>query len=60
MAASGQEVPADNVPVGTVILVRPGAKVPLDGVVEKGSTALDESMLTGTLALLDGPCMGAW
>lgn len=32
---------------GTLILVRPGERVPLDGEVEAGSSALDESMLTG-------------
>ncbi len=47
LAASGQEVPADDVAVATLILVRPGAKVPLDGWVEKGSSSMDESMLTG-------------
>ncbi|GAB4817246.1 hypothetical protein N2152v2_004292 [Parachlorella kessleri] len=44
---SGEEVPAEGVAVGTQILVKPGAKVPLDGRVEKGSSTLDESMLTG-------------
>jgi len=45
--SSGEEVPAEGVAVGTLILVKPGAKVPLDGRVEKGSSTLDESMLTG-------------
>lgn len=50
LAASGQEVPADEVGVGVTILVRPGSKVALDGLVERGSSSLDESMLTGEAA----------
>jgi Cu+-exporting ATPase len=41
------EVPVEQVTVGEVIVVRPGEKIPLDGVVTDGETAVDESMLTG-------------
>jgi Cu+-exporting ATPase len=41
------EVPAAEVAVGDLFLVRPGEKVPVDGVVRTGHTAMDESMLTG-------------
>jgi Cu+-exporting ATPase len=41
------EVPAAEVAVGDLVLVRPGEKVPVDGVVRTGHTAVDESMLTG-------------
>ena len=41
------EVPVEDVRVGDVILVRPGEKVPVDGVVVDGHSAVDESMLTG-------------
>jgi Cu+-exporting ATPase len=41
------EVPAAEVAVGDLFLVRPGEKVPVDGVVRTGRTAVDESMLTG-------------
>src|SRR2546425_6476167 len=41
------DVPVDDVGVGDLIVVRPGEKVPVDGVVEEGRSALDESMLTG-------------
>jgi Cu+-exporting ATPase len=41
------EVPADEVRVGDVVLVRPGEKIPVDGVVIEGRSAVDESMLTG-------------
>ena len=42
-----QEVPTDEVLVGDVVLVRPGEKIPVDGVVIEGRSAVDESMLTG-------------
>ncbi|MGD1060306.1 MAG: heavy metal translocating P-type ATPase [Methanomassiliicoccales archaeon] len=41
------EVPVDEVDVGEVFVVRPGEKIPTDGVVTEGSSAVDESMLTG-------------
>ncbi|MFZ2423621.1 MAG: copper-translocating P-type ATPase [Anaerolineae bacterium] len=41
------EVPVDDVMVGDVVLVRPGEKIPVDGVVVEGRSAVDESMLTG-------------
>ena len=46
---SGEErdVAIDDVRVGDVVLVRPGEKVPVDGVVEDGTSNVDESMLTG-------------
>jgi Cu+-exporting ATPase len=46
---AGQEidVPADEVRVGDLVIVRPGETIPVDGVVVEGRSALDESMLTG-------------
>jgi Cu+-exporting ATPase len=41
------DVPVEEVLVGDKILVRPGEKIPVDGVVEDGASAVDESMLTG-------------
>jgi Cd2+/Zn2+-exporting ATPase len=40
-------VPADDVAVGETVLVHPGDKVPLDGVVREGTSAVDESPITG-------------
>jgi len=44
---SESDVPLAHVHVGDLLRVRPGEKVPVDGVVVEGSSALDESMLTG-------------
>ncbi|MCK6567232.1 MAG: heavy metal translocating P-type ATPase [Chloroflexi bacterium] len=41
------EVPVDDVRVGDVVIARPGEKIPVDGVVVEGRSAIDESMLTG-------------
>ena len=41
------EVPVDSVQAGDLVVVRPGEKIPVDGLVEEGRTAIDESMLTG-------------
>lgn len=41
------DVPIEEVVAGDIILVRPGEKVPVDGVILEGASAIDESMLTG-------------
>ncbi len=51
-----QEIPVDEVKVGDLVLVRPGEKIPVDGVVTEGRSAVDESMLTGeSLPVEKGP-----
>ena len=45
---SGQEeVDPEEVPVGSVIVVRPGERIPLDGIVEEGDSSLNTAALTG-------------
>ena len=44
---SEEDVPLNHVHVGDLLRIRPGEKVPVDGVVTEGSSAVDESMLTG-------------
>jgi len=41
------DVPIETVIVGDVVIVRPGEKIPVDGHIESGESAVDESMLTG-------------
>ncbi|WP_448617749.1 heavy metal translocating P-type ATPase [Geodermatophilus sp. URMC 65] len=57
------DVPVEQVVVGDLVRVRPGEKVPVDGVVTDGATAVDESMLTGESLPVDkavgDPVIGA-
>ncbi|MDR1438794.1 MAG: heavy metal translocating P-type ATPase [Clostridiales bacterium] len=42
-----REIPIDEVEIGDIVAVRPGAKIPVDGAVTEGRSSVDESMLTG-------------
>jgi Cu+-exporting ATPase len=42
-----EDVPLEHIQVGHRLRVRPGERVPVDGIVEEGTTAVDESMITG-------------
>lgn len=46
---SGEEadIPVEDVVVGDIVVVRPGEKVPVDGIIVEGTSTVDESMLTG-------------
>ena len=51
-----QDIPVEEVRAGDLVLVRPGEKVPVDGIIRDGRSALDESMLTGeSLPVEKGP-----
>jgi Cu+-exporting ATPase len=51
-----RDIPIEAVQVGDLVRVRPGEKVPVDGVIEDGRSGLDESMLTGeSLPVEKGP-----
>ena len=47
LADSGREVPTKSLKSGDVVLVKPGARVPTDGVVTDGESSVNEAMLTG-------------
>ena len=42
-----QDIPIEEVAAGDIVVVRPGERIPVDGTVKKGESAVDESMLTG-------------
>lgn len=48
-----EEIPVDQVQVGELIRVKPGAKIPVDGEIMEGSTSIDESMVTGESVPVD-------
>lgn len=52
---NGQEadIPVENVIVGDIVIVRPGEKIPVDGIITEGNSAVDESMLTGESLPID-------
>ncbi|MDB5411732.1 MAG: heavy metal translocating P-type ATPase, partial [Rubritepida sp.] len=51
-----EEVPADRLIVGDLVLVRPGDRVPCDGTIENGRSAIDESPVTGeSIPVARGP-----
>ena len=47
LADSGREVPTDSLKVGDVVLVKPGARIPADGIITEGESSVNEAMLTG-------------
>jgi len=57
------EIPIEEVKVGDILIVKPGEKIPTDGIVIKGASAVDESMVTGesmpTEKTVKSPVIGA-
>ena len=47
------EIPIEQVVVGDIFIVKPGQKIPVDGEITEGSTAIDESMITGEAIPVD-------
>lgn len=41
------KIPVDEVEIGDIVIVKPGEKIPVDGIIVEGSSAVDESMVTG-------------
>ena len=41
------DIPADQVRVGDIVIVKPGERVPVDGLIIDGESSLDESVMTG-------------
>jgi Cu2+-exporting ATPase len=48
-----EEVPVDQLREGDIVLLRPGTRVPADGIVREGASSVDESMLTGESRPID-------
>lgn len=47
LADSGREVPTQSLKLGDLVLIKPGQRVPVDGIVTKGESSVNEAMLTG-------------
>ncbi|WP_312471766.1 heavy metal translocating P-type ATPase [Neobacillus sp.] len=48
-----QEIPLEEVVVGDILHIKPGEKIPVDGIIVEGQSAIDESMLTGESVPVD-------
>ena len=47
LASTGREVPTKSLKAGDIVLVKPGARLPADGIVTEGESSVNEAMLTG-------------
>lgn len=53
---ASRQVPVEDVAIGDLVLVNPGERIPVDGVIMRGDTAVDEAMITGEAVPVDrGP-----
>ncbi|MGL5427428.1 MAG: copper-translocating P-type ATPase, partial [Cetobacterium sp.] len=55
-------IPLENLKVGDIVIIKPGDKIPVDGILIEGTTSIDESMLTGesipVQKILNSPIIG--
>nr|WP_054858424.1 hypothetical protein [Methanobacterium formicicum] len=42
-----REIPVEDLAMGDILLVKPGESIPVDGIIIKGHTSIDQSILTG-------------
>lgn len=55
-AGQEKDIPIEEVVIGDTVIVRPGEKIPVDGIIKEGYSAVDESMVTGeSLPMEKGP-----
>lgn len=47
------EIPIEDLTIGDIVIVKPGERVPVDGIIVEGNSALDESMITGESIPID-------
>ena len=47
------DIPIENVEIGDIIVVRPGERIPVDGIIVEGNSSIDESMITGESIPID-------
>ncbi len=47
------DIPIEKLEIGDIVVVRPGERVPVDGIIVEGNSALDESMITGESIPID-------
>jgi Cu+-exporting ATPase len=48
-----EDIPIEKVEIGDIIVVRPGERIPVDGIIEEGNSSIDESMITGESIPID-------
>jgi Cu+-exporting ATPase len=55
-----EDVPLEHIQVGNRLRVRPGERVPVEGMVQEGTTSVDESMITGESIPVQKTAQAGW